>query len=759
MTWRIQSFEMNGNKYFSSSKGVIKSTSASADLEPAGLPRALDMSYTVAAGTIFTASGQYRAYRHTWAIKDANNNLVVGDRSGRVIALSTGANQNATLTIRIPPQITTSHVYQVFATSISTSDPGDEMVQIFEANPTTAQITAGTISYEDKIPDAFRNVGVPLYTNTSQEGGANGHTPPPLARTLCEFRGHAFYGNYTDPHRMTMQLVDAASLVATTSTLTIGGVVYTADAAETITTGTFQKWTTGSTLQNVDDTAKSLVRVINGYAANTTVYAYYVSTPDTAPGKILIEERGVGGSAFVAVANNSTCGNCFVPPIPTSGSAYTSIAERRRNRVRVSLQQQAEHVPIYRDIIIGAENDEIQRTIPLQDSVIVIKDRTIWRITGSAFEDFTATILDDTCSIAGRDSAAKLNNTVFMLSNQGFVAVGSQGVQIVGRPIENMILASVSTEDAPNHDTFVAVGHESQRLYICRATDPQTLDGFSNRAYVYNAITRQWSRWIIDPQCMTVVNDRLLYGLNNSLGHVLQERNSRRDGDPFYRDFADESASFTVSSINTSSNTITGTFTAGVDYTSSEVASHFSSINTGWKLYDGDNQYLVISASGSTLTLNTTEGLSGTPTLTAYRPISMTIEWNPITGGNTGELKQWGNMTIRAETHDAYKITVNAANEYDTCSDPSSIAYSTLPTAIDVYVSNDQTKASANDNDFGATAGVVVPHNVIVCGVPRERACGLQLQPRINSKVAEALFNVKSLVVTVRSVGSTKAHQ
>ena len=69
-------------------------------------------------------------------------------------------------------------------------------------------------------------------------------------------------------------------------------------------------------------------------------------------------------------------------------------------------------MPIYRDIIIGAENDEIQRTIPLQDSVIVIKDRTIWRITGSVFEDFTATILDDTCSIAGRDSAAKLNNTV-----------------------------------------------------------------------------------------------------------------------------------------------------------------------------------------------------------------------------------------------------------------------------------------------------------------------------------------------------------
>lgn len=753
MTWRIQSFEMNGNKYFSSSKGVIKSTSASADLEPAGLPRALDMSYTVAAGTIFTASGQYRAYRHTWANKDANNNLVVGDRSGRVIALSTGANQNATLTIRIPPQITTSHVYQVFATSISTSDPGDEMVQIFEANPTTAQITAGTISYEDKIPDAFRNVGVPLYTNTSQEGGANGHTPPPLARTLCEFRGHAFYGNYTDPHRMTMQLVDAASLVATTSTLTIGGVVYTADAAETITTGTFQKWTTGSTLQNVEDTAKSLVRVINSYAANTTVYAYYVSTPDTAPGKILIEERGVGGSAFVAVANNSTCGNCFVPPIPTSGSTYTSIAERRRNRVRVSLQQQAEHVPIYRDIIIGAENDEIQRTIPLQDSVIVIKDRTIWRITGSVFEDFTATILDDTCSIAGRDSAAKLNNTVFMLSNQGFVAVGSQGVQIVGRPIENFVLAGLAEKNAPDHDTFVGVGVEVQRLYLCRG---YSASSNLNLVYAYNAITRQWSRWLIDPACFCVVDDRILYGLDNSLGHVLLERASRRDGDPYYRDYAEEAATFNISSIDTSAGTATGTFTAGVDYTGSD--RNTGSIGYGWKLYDGSNQYLVLSESGGVLWLNTTASLT-TGSKTVYRPIPIAIEWNPITGGNPGELKQWGDVTIRCETQNVYKMSLQYANEYDRKSDPTASTWVAQPAAIDAYVSDDQTIASSTSNDFDATPGNLNPNNVIKTRVAKDRTVGCQLQPKLTNSVAEAKVTIKALVIDARAMGTGKGHQ
>jgi hypothetical protein len=756
MARRIRSFEMNGNAYFTSSRGILKSTTASAELEPAGMPRALDMSYTMGGagtGTIFTAASQYRAYRQVWGKRDDNNNLVLGAPSGRLTVVSGAINENATLTLRIPPQVTTDYVYQIYATSIGTTDPGDSMVLTYEASPTAAQIAAGTIAYEDKIPDAFRNVGTPLYTNADQEGAAAANNPPPLARDVCEFRGFAFYANYTDPHRMTMQLVDAASLVAGTSTLTIGGIVFTANAAETISTGTFQKYTAGTAAANVEDTAKSLVRVINGYAANTQFYATYVSTPTTVPGKILIEERSIGGSAFTVVANNSTCGNCFVPPIPTSGSAYTSIAERRRNRIRVSKLQQAEHVPIARDLIVGAEYDEIQRIIPLQDMVIVIKDRTIWRITGSAFEDFLATIHDDTCSIAGRDSAAKLNNTVFALSNQGFIAINGNGVQIVGRPEEHRVLAGLEALQAPDHDEIVGVGVEVKRMYLCKTYDAAAS---ASIVYCYNAITRQWSRWKIDPSCFAVVDDRVLYGLDNSKGHVLLERASRRDGDPQYRDMCDEAATFVVSAIDSTAKTITGTFTAGVDYTS---ATYTDGIGYGWKLYDGSNQYLVLSANGSTLTLNTVTGLSGTPTLTAYRPIPVTVEWNPITGGNPGELKQWGDITIRCETQNAYKVSLSYANEYDRKTDPASTTWVSQPSAIDAYVSDDQTKASASNNDFDATAGNVNPNNVIVSKVAKDRAVGYQLQPKIYHSVAEARLSIKALVVDARPTGSPRGHQ
>ncbi len=742
---------MGGGSFFTSNHGMLKSTSVSADFTPAGLPRALDPTITEQTGVVFTAISQIRAFRVVWGIRDANNNLILGDRSARVILTSSAASKSAQLVFPVPPEITTAHIYQIYATAIGTTDPGDQMVLIYEAFPTTAQITAGSITWLDIIPDAFRNLGVPLYSNTDQEGSGNGNAQPPLARDVAEFRGHAFYANYTDKHTMNITLVDAASLVAATSTVTIGGVVFSCNTTEDVTIGQWRKFTAGSAAQNVEDTAKSLCHCINQYAASTQVYAYYASTPTTAPGKIILQERGIGGSAFVAICNNAAASACFVPPLPTTGSTYTSVADRRKNRIRVSKFQQPEHCPLARELVCGAENDEIQRIIPLRDSVVVIKDRSIGRITGSAFEDFVYAPLDDTTSCAGRDSYAKLNNTIFGLSNQGFIAITDNGVQIVGRPEEHRVLAGLSVKNAPDHDTFVGIGDEVKRLYVCRAYDAAAS---LNVTFVYNAITRQWSRWKIDPKCLAVASDRILWGLSNSLGHVLLERDSRRDGDPSYRDFADDSATFTISSIDTTAGTATGTFTTGVDYTGS---AYTGNIGYGWKLYDGSNQYLVLSEAAGVLTLNTTTSLT-TGAKTVYRPIPIDIEWNPLTAGNPGELKQWGSVSIRAETRDAFKVSMTYANEADYKSDPVATSWPAMQTAQDAYISASG-QPSATSNDFGATAGNVYPANTIITWPPKERLVGQQLTIRLSHSVAEARLVIKAIIAQVRAFASNASRQ
>jgi hypothetical protein len=764
MARRIRSFEMNGSSFFTSNAGILKSTAIAAAFTPAGMPRFLDPAIAEVAGIVFSGANQVRAYRLVWGLRDANNNLILGDRSARVLLESTAGSKASSLSWPIPPEITTSHFFQVYATAISSgsADPGDTMALIFERSPTSSEIDAGTITWVDSIPDAFRNIGTPLYTNTNYEGSDAGNAQPPLARDVCEFRGHAFYANYTDKQTMILQLVDAASLVAGTSTLTIGGVVFTANAAEAISTGTFQKFTAGSDAKNVENTAKSLCRVINQYAASTQFYAYYASSPTGIPGKIILQERGIGGASFAATANNSTCGNCFVPPIPTSAPTYTSVADRRKNRIRVSKFQQPEHVPLVRELVVGAENDEIQRIVPLRDSVIVIKDRSVWRITGSAFEDFVSSPLDDTTSCAGRDAYAKLNNCVFGLSNQGFVAITDNGVQIVGRPEEHRVLAGLSALNSPDHDTFVGIGDEVKRSYVCRAYDAAAA---SNVTYCYNAITRQWSRWLIDPNCLAVADDRILYGLDNEAGHVLLERDSRRDGDPHYRDHADDSATFTITSVDFPNNQVTGTLSGGVDYTGSDYEPDIGeTLGYGWLLYSGSNRFLVLDATQIgldeyTLTLTNIGEPPSIGAQTIYRPIPMAVEWNPLTGGNPGELKQWSAVVVRAETQNAYKVSLEFLNEADYKLDPVATDWPGSSEVQDAYVSTaDATgEASATNNDFvSGTVGRVFPSNTIRAWPFRERTVGQQLSVRLSHCVAEGRLLIKALVVLARRLESNQ---
>lgn len=697
------------------------------------------------------------AYRVLWGYRDENNNLIYGAPSARdVLENTAGGVRDASISFRCPGDATTSWFYQIYRTTIvaNTLDPGDEMSLVYEANPTGAQVGAGVVTVVDITPDISR--GDALYTNATQEGIENANDVPPSCTDIVSFRDMIGYVNYLDAHTAELQLIGISGLTAATSTLTIGGVTYTCQTTETVASGNFAKVTTGSPAQQIENTAQSLCRVINGYSLNSTYDAFYMSTPDTLPGSILIRRRDFSTTALAFTANSTATGASFSPPIPTIGTTYVTTQERRKNRIRWSKPGEPEAVPIYRETIIGAEDDEIQRAIALRDSVIVIKDDTIWRITGSSFEDLVAAPLDDTTSCAGRDSYAKLNNTIFGLSNQGFIAITDNGVQLVGRPEEHRVLAMLENRSAPNHDLFVATGVEAQRIYVCAAWDPELSRAIS---WVYNAITRSWSRWTINASCFAVTSDRLLYGLSNAYGHVLQQRASRRDGDPVYRDFAEDAATFTISSIDTTLKTATGVLTNFVNYDG-----YNNGIDIGSKIYDGSNQYLVTAVTGTSpnfvVTLNTVASLTTSAT-TIYRCIPMLAGWQPRTAGNPGELKQFGDVVIKAETQNVQNVLAYFYTEIDKKSDPAGLYYNfaTQTSVTTVYVSPDGTEPSSTANDFGATPGLCVPNNTLRTSVPFDRQVAEHLEVRVYNDTAEARFAIKALVVDTRPLDSARGRQ
>ena len=75
--------------------------------------------------------------------------------------------------------------------------------------------------------------------------------------------------------------------------------------------------------QAVDETAKSLVRIINKNP-NESVYAYYISSAYDVPGKIYLEARQLEQtSAFYVLGNNDTIGASFNPDISPNNSIIT----------------------------------------------------------------------------------------------------------------------------------------------------------------------------------------------------------------------------------------------------------------------------------------------------------------------------------------------------------------------------------------------------------------------------------------------------
>lgn len=801
MARRIRGAAANGNVYITSNRGVLKSASASADFTLAGMPRCLDLVLTLSsAGTpvLLTDTGssptagadQARAYRGVWCQRDANNNLVQGVPSSRSYIVNTaGATRDVSVAVSLPSEITTTHFFQLYVSTIvdngTVVDPGDELRLVNEYFPTSTDITNGSLTIVDIAPDTFR--GADLYTNAEQLGIARQFDRPPLCRDLVWFNNKLVVSNFTDPNRMDLLLLGTTGMV--TQTITLAGVIYTAGTAEATTTGTFQVFKSGgggytdkgTQALNVDFTARSLCNVINKYAANTTVYAYYVSAGTDTPGKIQIEERGVGGAAFSVTCSASTIGNLFSPVIPTSGTAYSSVADRRVNWLRVSEENQPEHMSRARNIIVGGADEEIQRILALRGSLIIIKDRSVWRLTLAEVGE-APVLLDNTCGIMGRDTAATLNNAVYFLADQGFVCATENGIQIVGRPIEDRVIAGLRAKSADYaNQYFVGQGVERDRFYICTIYAPSdTGTGHNGRTcYRYSPISNggrgAWSKRRLNAYAFCVTSSRLLYVLYSNAGHVLRQRSARLDASPWVRDYCDDKALGTITAIDTTNKTITVTLTSYVDYTDPATGTAYNAIAPGYgsKVFVSGTedtaaaQALVTDAATGagvswTFPLNDVSAFAVSNVVAIFRSIPWKIEYSPITGGNPLVVKSFGDVVASLETASAYAVDVSFAHQTDIKDDVAADEWNPVPTATRVYVPQSTgAEATATSNDFPSTSdvGKVNPHNEIRTIIEGERAQGEHLRVRLAGGVAEGFVAVRALTVSIGSSGSKKGRQ
>ena len=535
--YKIRGIEANRNFYFLTSVGTKKLDSLTGTVKNAGAPPGLDISGTLDGLTGFLGVDSAVAYRILWGYRDANNNLIIGAPSQR-FEISKEATplgtKNVKLTFTVPSGIDTSWFYQIYRSETfqpATAKVDDELYLVYEGN----YVSGATVTVIDATPDTL--VGSTLYTSPSQQGIENANNPPPFARDICLFNNMTLYANTQNKQRM---LVTYLGGMALDSTVTVAGTTYTAKATENIASRQFALATTGTPAENIEDTALSLVRVINQYTGNTAVYAYYLSGYEDLPGKMSFEERIQGGAAFYMT---SSAGSSFNPVVPVSGTTFVSSNDARQNGISISKVNQPEAVPLYAYVFVGSANKPIRRILALRDSVFIFKDDGIFRLTGNDFSTVVVSLFDGSKKLWAYESPVVFDNQIFCFVDQGVAAVSEQGVQIISKPIENRLLM-VSQYSNFKDKTF-GVGYDSDRKYFLWTVESKN-DSYATVAYVWNSVTMAWTTWDLSRTCGMVLSGvNKLYMGNPENDYVYVERKTLTR-----MDYADESYSVTITAKN-----------------------------------------------------------------------------------------------------------------------------------------------------------------------------------------------------------------
>lgn len=291
-----------------------------------------------------------------------------------------------------------------------------------------------------------------------------------------------------------------------------------------------------TTSQQLEEVAKSLVSVIN--EKSLIVNAYYSSGFNDVPGQIMLEQKATTGAAFYL---NSNLGSIFNPTIPASGTDVISSNEVRPNRIYYSKYQQPDAYPLVNYIDIGPKDREIKRIIALRDSLFVLKEDGIYKVTGDTAvagnSNFSVNEFDFSAQVLAPDTAVVLNNTIYALSTQGVITISDTGVSVISRPIENQVLRILRDGSSYKTASF-GVAYESDRSYLL-FTVTTNADTVSTQVYRYNSFTNTWTRWDISKTCGIVnfADDKLYLGAAD-LNIIEKERKSLTRTDHADREYS-----------------------------------------------------------------------------------------------------------------------------------------------------------------------------------------------------------------------------
>lgn len=211
-----------------------------------------------------------------------------------------------------------------------------------------------------------------------------------------------------------------------------------------------------------------------------------------------------------------------------------SINDDAPNGLLISKSGEPEAAPLVNFVLVGNKSP-IRRIHALSNSLIILKDDGVYRLTGDNVANFSVNLLDSTVRIIATDSSAVLNNQVLLLSNQGVAMTTDTSVQIISRPIDDVI-QSILTSPVVDFVTH-GFANEVDRLYLLSTTTPNYVipedltPPKPTALYVYNTMTDSWTtwEWIFDHGA--IGPEEKVYIVDSATGNIKKERKDNKKTD------------------------------------------------------------------------------------------------------------------------------------------------------------------------------------------------------------------------------------
>lgn len=719
----VRTAAVSNNLYLTNSNGISKLDAVSGSLYDAGIPKGTLIEQNgalVAAGTAidYTSGTRSVAYRYLIARKDANNNVVSGGVSARLVVSAT-ADSDVPLKVYLPASLDTTYYAQVYRTAGTDGTPNDEMQLVYEQVFDSGIISAGFFTFTDIVPDGL--LGAALYTSPSQQGLVNDNAQPPLARDIAEYKNHLFFADVTSRYRYSTTLI-SVRLTATstgelraddTFTLIQGATTetYTAKATANVGSKHFAIESASTSLAiRIDSTIRSLASVINQQSAGK-FYAYLLSDGgDGLPGKLMIEERTNTGTVFTV---QSSRGNAWNTSLTTAQNASN---DEYKNGLMFSKPGIPEAVPLKNIIRVGSSDDRIKRILALRDGLFIFKEKDgIYVLRGENEASFSVSLLDGTAKVKSADSLAVVNNLIYGLFDAGIGEVSDSGFSIIGLPVKDKILTLFGTAlDAVEAYAF-GVGYDIDGKYIL-ALPTVNGDTACGQQLVFDVYGRTFCRWTLDMRSAGV--DPSLGKLYFGEGGASKIKVERKDYT--FTDYADYGSLCTISAYSGTTVTVNNTATMAV----------------GDLLVQGSNNAYIesIDLSAGTVVIDAEQAwTTGVATVDHLKAIYCKVEWNAEFAGNPAGYKQFYEASLLFKQGFQKAATVYFYSDTNPGESSISLTSSSGNGAFGEFVFGEEV--------FGGET-VKEPTRL---GVPRPVSRCNQLSVRFESRVAFSDFQLNGL--------------